>query len=252
MEQTNWCNQLFYLPGEEPAPLPKRFRLPTKETRYSHNCTLADIHKAGYVGPVDEAPYVDASCVCVWCLKTNSWKINKKETCDSNLSRISEEVYLYLKGALNFYPEYTPETITSCFRKNLCTYKGEILMLIYEYKNKNRVLTWEDIPDFPDDTQSSTDKRKIQQNRWLDTTKDVLKKWYEKQGLVLAPLFLDTENFVFPDDWIVGTEPIDPVSMAPHYIIPSGYYLNSESLATSGYYYVSKDSNLSQTTEVET
>jgi hypothetical protein len=242
LSNLDWSTQLFFFGDTFPSFLPLRFRLPNGETRYSENCSLLDIHSAGFEGPVDPAPFPpDDNHRYIWSTTTKSWVLQIIPDSDK-AKQLSETICTELEAKLYSCPLFFCDDLVEHYRDELFTYIGKIYVLVHDCKVHGKLLTLSDIPQAPSTYASTKKDHIVSQQNLLSSEFDTIKMWYEKQGLVPCNRKEDALNFWYnvatPSGWTVGTDPIIPETMALAYILPSGYKLSIRYLAPSGYYCV--------------
>lgn len=243
MENKNWSSVLFYKGSELPSFISPRFTLPSGASRYVNDCTLDDIHLAGFSGPVSDPPFNnDTSKKVIWNTDTASWQIvYNSDAAEAVAKEESREVADSLKVIMNQCIDCACGTLTPQYHKKLAEYLGLCYMVIHRHE-KGNLVKWSDVPVAPVAYIHENEELVPYQLAWFAENNRQIKEEYETQGLVDTSFLADNSNFwsnvEVPSDWVVGTDPIVPFTMRNSYIIPSGYSLSFGSLSSSGCYYV--------------
>lgn len=241
----DWTSKLFYRGDSYPSLLPSRFKLPSGLSRYSSDCTLADIHLAGFSGPVSDPPFVDQlSQKVIWNADTESWEvIDNPDFVSVQAEQESFEVAESLKLQMSQCLSCDVANLTPKYKQKLAEYLGLCYILVHKYEVHKQFIAWADVPEPPSAFLSDLEVLTAYQKAWFDENIDDIRQQYETQGLVGVPSVIDISNFwdhvPVPSSWVVGTQPIVPSTMRSSYILPSGYILDERCLFPSGYYYVS-------------
>jgi len=241
----DWTSKLFYRDNNYPSLLPHRFNLPSGLSRYSTDCSLDDIHAAGFLGPVPDPPFVsEPNKKVIWNTSTGSWEVIDNPNFNvEQATKESFEVAESLKLEMSQCLSCGEDTLTPRYKKELAEYLGLCYILIHKYEVHKEFIKWSDVPSAPSAALSHLKDLVAYQKTWFDLNKNDIQQQYETQGLVGVPSVVDSSNFWdnvgVPSGWTVGTGPIVPSTMRSNYILPSGYTLMETCLFASGYYYVS-------------
>jgi len=131
----------FSFKGREPTRLPRRFKTRDGETFYSFKCSLSNILKAGFVGPIDK-PVVTQNEVAVWSRQTLSYEVREKTDLEKAVQEDKEVravIDTILDDAIDIHdPKYTADFV------NAATIHYGTL---YSLKSQERLISWSDIPD---------------------------------------------------------------------------------------------------------
>ena len=241
MSTTDWSRVLFIKERETPAYLPSRFRLPNNETRYSNSCLLDDIISAGYVGPISDPPIAGDNFVAEWDFNKNEWVLVENTSHEEYLKlKEHQDILSYIDDALSSCICFDKKDYTEKYKKEINEYIGELNYLKAHSCHSGKLLTWDSVPERPNDLCNTYDKLYKLHAQLVSSGNESAKYFYENGGVIPCLPSFDSTNFVVPEvnNWKLGIAPIKPEAMFPSYIVPSGYELVHDSLAASGYFYL--------------
>jgi hypothetical protein len=214
MANADWSLQLFSLGGAVPSRLPFRFRLPSGQTRYSANCSLTEIHLAGFSGPF-EYPYVEDFQVSEWDSSALTFVVRDKLPEEySDAVKINLEVRALARLQLSTLPDLTSNNFDETYKQEWILFSSKLLTLLN--KPETELLTYGDLPAYPTvpDNQAEFAESLAaltiasNYNRWKDQ--------FETYGFI----FYVPENvapyFTVPADWVQGTTPL-PEGTSDHF-----------------------------------
>jgi len=163
MGQSNWSASLFYTEDADPSFLPYRFKLPDGSSRYASDCSLADIHLAGFNGPVPQPPIPSEDTLkTAWDVNSKSWIFIPKQNISAEteselcLADIKQRLTYCMPDGLLDGPEEYKEAVYK--------YRGYLFTLVHECEMHGRLLTYSDLAVSPPDTSIST-WEKVKQNQ---------------------------------------------------------------------------------------
>jgi hypothetical protein len=207
----DWSNFLFSAQGAYPNFLPDRFRLPDNLTRYSISVTLEDIHKAGYIGPIDipviketeETLLWDSVACCYKVIPMADEKIKAHENQVINLKTQAEYLLATKDNTNKFISVYPHINMfnSASYNEFYCKLK-EIVDTTYLY---------DDLPEFPalQLMDEQTEKELLKEYAIvLDSQISLWEDIYTKYGVDESKNYLCASGiFNIPDTWVKGSEP---------------------------------------------
>ena len=242
MGQSNWSASLFYKEDADPSFLPYRFKLPDGSSRYASDCSLEDIHLAGFKGPAPQPPIPSEDTLeASWDSNSESWIFTPKQNISAELE--SKLCLADIKQRLKYCMPDGPLDGPEEYKEGVYKYRGHLFTLLHECEEHGRLLTYGDLALEPPDVSIPTwDSVKQRQINYFETEKHRLRSIYESQGAIPSPSNVLVSGFwevnSVPDDWVLGFGPIAAYTLQNNIIPPSGYEIATVHIEPSGYYYI--------------
>lgn len=239
MELKNWRSHLFVKDGSYPTYLPEIIRLPNGDTRTAGNCSLEDINKAGFIGPVNQPPLVPVDKTLIWDSANLSWTLESSvKTVDENFTHT--EVVQFIRSELSLCGCHkNGEELSPASKRRVWEYQGKLRELLEKVETDDLKLTWDDVPSKADLNLLTLSEAKSKVNAHLSSS--AVREFCELYGLILVSSGIEVELISdIPSSWAPGSSPLPGNIFNENYCIPSGYVFSHLAFEDHGYYYIEK------------
>lgn len=238
MELKNWTSYFFIKEDSEPTYLPKVLQFSNGDTIQTNNCSLEDIQKAGFIGPIESPPLVPADKNLIWDSTNLSWRLDPcVVTSDEDF--LHKEIIQYIVNELNFCSCYKEgEELSPASKRKLWIYLGKLREILEKTEKDNFKLTWDVIPCKAELNLITLSEAKNKIFIYLNSYPSV-KEFYELYGLILIPPDIEAELILnLPETWVAGSSPLPENIFKETYYVPSGYVISDLEYKENKYYYV--------------